>query len=69
MAEGHIWYAGALATPPWSRRQTRPWSRPEGGGVMVSVHSTALPPWSSVPHGDGVRACPTVPRPPPHAVV
>ena len=31
-----------------------------GGGVIVSVHSTALPPWSSVPQGEVVLAWPTV---------
>ena len=55
--------------PPCSRRQTRPWVplRPEGGAVIVSVHSTALPPWSSVPHGERVPAWPTVPRLPANA--
>src|SRR5690242_11707169 len=48
--------------PPCRRRQTRaPWT-PKGGGVIVSVHSTALPPWSRVPQGEGVRDWPTVPR-------
>ena len=28
----------------------------EGGGVTVSVHSTAFPPWSRVPQGERVRA-------------
>src|SRR6266508_18170 len=43
--------------PPWSRRHTRPFVfLPAGGGVIVSVHSTALPPWSSVPHGEQVLA-------------
>ena len=35
---------------------------PLGAGVIVSVHSTALPPWSKVPQGDLVAARPTVPK-------
>ena len=48
--------------PPCRRRQTRPSLLPDGGGVIVSVHSTALPPWSRVPHGEVVSAWPTVLR-------
>ena len=35
---------------------------PNGGLGIVSVHSTAVPPWSSVPHGERVTAWPTVLR-------
>ena len=31
-------------------------TRPYGDAVMVSVYSTALPPWSRVPHGEVVFA-------------
>src|ERR1700742_1135666 len=48
--------------PPCRRRQTRWPLTPNGGGVMVSVHSTALPPWSRVPQGERIWAVPTVPR-------
>src|SRR5690242_1054574 len=55
--------------PPCSRRQIRlPRLTPNGGAVIVSVHSTALPPWSSVPQGERVPAWPTVPRLPAKAL-
>ena len=54
--------------PPCSRRQTRLPLIPNGGGVIVSVHSTALPPWSRVPQGEKVPDWPTVPRLPAKAL-
>src|SRR5262249_18013475 len=43
-AEIHIWYALLFGTPPCRRRHTRLAGAPGGGDVIVSVHSTALPP-------------------------
>jgi hypothetical protein len=43
-ADSHIWYAVAVTTPPCQRRHTMLGSLNTGGGAIVSVISTTLPP-------------------------